>query len=54
MRRWVVERALALLHRFRRLRTRWEIRDDIHGAFLGAACSITCPQGASPGQEVRG
>jgi DNA-binding NarL/FixJ family response regulator len=28
--RWVVEQTLALLHWFRRLRIRWEIRDDIH------------------------
>jgi transposase len=32
--RWVVEAALALLHWFRRLRIRWENRDDIHEAFL--------------------
>ncbi|WP_344329411.1 IS5 family transposase, partial [Streptomyces macrosporus] len=32
--RWVVERAFALLHHFRRLRIRWEIRDDVHEAFL--------------------
>jgi transposase len=31
--RWVVEQSLALLHWFRRLRIRWEIRDDIHEAF---------------------
>jgi hypothetical protein len=30
----VVEQAIALLHWFRRLRIRWEIRDDIHEAFL--------------------
>ena len=37
--RWVVERTLAWLHHFRRLRIRWERRDDIHYAFLviGAA-----------------
>src|SRR6266571_4844170 len=29
-----VERAFAHLHWFRRLRIRWEIRDDIHEAFL--------------------
>src|SRR5690606_18893286 len=28
--RWVVEQTIALLHWFRRLRIRWEIRDDIH------------------------
>ncbi|MFB8183668.1 hypothetical protein ACFC8N_48710, partial [Streptomyces sp. NPDC055966] len=32
----------ALLHWFRRLRIRWEIRDDIHEAFLSLACSIIC------------
>ena len=32
--RWVVEQGFALLHWFRRLRIRWEIRDDIHEAFL--------------------
>lgn len=40
--RWVVEQAFALLHWFRRLRIRWEIRDDIHEAFLSIACSIIC------------
>ncbi|MFI7443220.1 hypothetical protein [Nonomuraea indica] len=32
--RWVLEGAIALLHWFRRLRIRWEIRDDIHHAFI--------------------
>ena len=40
--RWVVEQSLALLHWFRRLRIRWEIRDDIHEAFLSLACAIIC------------
>ena len=40
--RWVVEQSLALLHRFRRLRTRWEIRHDIHEAFLSLARAIIC------------
>ncbi|WP_456294371.1 IS5 family transposase [Streptomyces chartreusis] len=40
--RWVVEREFARLHWFRRLRIRWEIRDDIHEAFLSLACSIIC------------
>jgi IS5 family transposase len=37
--RWVIERTIAWLHHFRRLRIRWERRDDIHSAFLvlGAA-----------------
>lgn len=40
--RWVVEQCIALLHWFRRLRIRWEIRDDIHEAFLSIACGIIC------------
>ena len=40
--RWVAESAFALLHHFRRLRIRWEIRDDIHEAFLSLACAIIC------------
>jgi transposase len=34
--------SIALLHWFRRLRVRWEIRDDIHEAFLSLACGIIC------------
>ncbi|GAX58694.1 IS5 family transposase [Streptomyces olivochromogenes] len=40
--RWVVEAAFALLHWFRRLRIRWEIRDDLHEAFLTLGCAIIC------------
>ena len=40
--RWVVEGAIALLHWFRRLRIRWEIRDDIHQAFITLGCAIIC------------
>ena len=40
--RWVIEQSIALLHWFRRLRIRWEIRDDIHEAFLSLACGIIC------------
>jgi transposase len=40
--RWVVERTIVWLHGFRRLRIRWERRDDIHETFLGlATCLIT-------------
>jgi len=42
VRRWVVEQSIALLHWFRRLRIRWEVRDDIHEAFLSLACAIIC------------
>ncbi len=38
--RWVVERTFAWLHGFRRLRTRWERRADIHEAFLKLACCL--------------
>ena len=40
--RWVVERTLGWLHRFRRLRIRYERRADIHQAFLSLACSLIC------------
>jgi transposase len=40
--RWVVERTIAWFHGMKRLRIRWERRDDIHEAFLGlATCIIT-------------
>jgi hypothetical protein len=40
--RYVVGQAIRLLHWFRRLRIRWEIRDDIHEAFMAIGCAITC------------
>ncbi|MEE6264646.1 IS5 family transposase [Streptomyces diastatochromogenes] len=40
--RWVVEGAFAHLRWFRRLRIRWEIRDDIHEAFLTLGCTLIC------------
>lgn len=40
--RWVVERAFAWLHQFKRLRIRYEIRADLHLGFLELACSIIC------------
>lgn len=40
--RWVVERTIAWYYGMKRLRIRWERRDDIHEAFLGVAtCIIT-------------
>jgi hypothetical protein len=40
--RWVVERTIAWYHGMKRLRIRWERRDDIHEAFLNlATCIIT-------------
>ena len=40
--RWVVERTLAWLRQFRRLRVRDERRADIHKAFLSIGCSLIC------------
>jgi transposase len=40
--RWVVERTLAWLARYRRLLVRHERRADIHEAFLHLACVLVC------------
>jgi transposase len=40
--RWVVERTIAWLHQFRRLRIRYERRDDIHRAFMAIGCALIC------------
>ena len=40
--RWVVERTLAWLARFRRLTVRYERRADIHLAFTTLACALVC------------
>ena len=40
--RWKVERTLAWLYSYRRLRIRDERRDDIHQAFLTLACALVC------------
>ena len=40
--RWVVERTLAWLSQFRRLRVRYERRADIHQAFLTIGCILIC------------
>ena len=40
--RWVVERTLSWLHQKRRLRIRYERRDDIHEAFLTLGCILIC------------
>ena len=40
--RWVVERTLAWLARYRRLSVRYERREDIHEAFLHLGCSLIC------------
>ncbi|MFF0307864.1 hypothetical protein ACFYSC_10560 [Streptosporangium sp. NPDC004379] len=38
----MIEQTIALLHWFRRLRIRWEIRDDLHEAFMALAVAIIC------------
>jgi transposase len=38
--RWVVERTFAWLHNFRRLRTRYERRGELHLAFLHLGCAV--------------
>ncbi len=40
--RWVVERTLAWLNQFRRLRIRYERRADLHLAFLHLGCTLIC------------
>lgn len=40
--RWVVERTNSWLHQYRRLRVRYERRDDIHEAFLKLGCILIC------------
>jgi transposase len=40
--RWVVERTLAWLSKYRRLTIRYERRDDIHEAFVHLGCSLIC------------
>jgi transposase len=40
--RWVVERSFAWLHAFKRLRTRYERRADIHLGLLQLACALIC------------
>jgi len=40
--RWVVERTLSWLNRFRRLRIRYERDANIHRAFLFLGCALIC------------
>ena len=40
--RWVVERTIAWLHSFRRLKIRYERHAHVHEAFLSLACSLIC------------
>lgn len=40
--RWAVERTLSWVNRFRRLKVRYERREDIHQAFLDLGCALIC------------
>ena len=40
--RYVVEQTIALFHQFRRLRTRFDKRADIHEAFMKIGCAMIC------------
>jgi IS5 family transposase len=40
--RWVVERTLSWLNRYRRLRIRYERRAAMHLAFLQIGCALIC------------
>lgn len=40
--RWVVERTISWLHQFRRLRTRYDRRCDIHDGFVNLAEALIC------------
>jgi transposase len=40
--RYVVEQTIALLHQFRRLRTRFDTGDEVHEAFMSLGCSMIC------------
>jgi transposase len=40
--RWIVERTLAWLSKYRRLTIRYERRDDIHEALLHLGCALIC------------
>ena len=40
--RWVVERTLSWLNRYRRLKVRYERRADVYKAFLELGCVLIC------------
>lgn len=54
VRRWVVERAFAWLHQFKRLRTRYERRADLHQGLPELACSLICLRRLPSGPVVIG
>jgi transposase len=47
--RWVVERTFAWLHNFRRLRTRYERRAELHLAFMQLGCAVVCQRRLAQG-----
>jgi transposase len=40
--RYVVEQTIALWHQFRRLRTRYDRRADVHEAMMKIGCAMIC------------
>jgi IS5 family transposase len=40
--RWVAERTLAWLNRYRRLKVRYERLADVHQGFLSLGCALVC------------
>lgn len=49
--RWVVERTLSWLNRFRRLKVRYERRADIHQAFVTLGCALICWNAVARNEE---
>jgi transposase len=45
----VVERTFAWLHNFRRLRTRYERRAELHLAFMQLGCAVDCQRRLAAG-----
>jgi len=40
--RWFVERTISWLHQFRRLKTRWDRKPEVHQAFLSLGAAVIC------------
>jgi transposase len=51
--RWAMERTFAWLNQFRRLRTRYDKRVDIHEAFLLLGCVLICWKFLSTAPQMR-
>lgn len=45
----MVERSFAWLHNFRRLRTRYERRAELHLAFMQLGCAVICQRALPSG-----